>query len=184
MPVNGSNTDWKRLGTQLRMSDRPSPNPVAKDTTLWPCVQNRLRSSSRRRWARDQEMTCDECVADLAEFVEVQLTGKPRGDARRCTSIWRDVTIVPTSTTSCVRRLPPSLRKRGDDLAGVRPARSPREARVTNVPPMVVSCKPLFPHEERLFLCASVCWRRAAKVPREAEKCRAEVRCSTRASKG
>ena len=25
---------------------------------------------------RDQEMTCDECVADLATFVEVQLTGK------------------------------------------------------------------------------------------------------------
>ena len=30
---------------------------------------------------RDQEMTCDACVADLAEFVEVQLTGKPLGDA-------------------------------------------------------------------------------------------------------
>ncbi len=30
---------------------------------------------------RDQEMTCDECVADLAEFVEVQLTGKPLSDA-------------------------------------------------------------------------------------------------------
>jgi hypothetical protein len=26
---------------------------------------------------RDQEMTCDECVADIAEFVEVQLTGRP-----------------------------------------------------------------------------------------------------------
>ena len=26
---------------------------------------------------RDQEMTCDACVADLATFVEVQLTGKP-----------------------------------------------------------------------------------------------------------
>jgi len=26
---------------------------------------------------RDQEMTCDECVADIAELVEVQLTGKP-----------------------------------------------------------------------------------------------------------
>jgi predicted anti-sigma-YlaC factor YlaD len=26
---------------------------------------------------RDREMTCDECVADIAEFVEVQLTGKP-----------------------------------------------------------------------------------------------------------
>ena len=26
---------------------------------------------------RDQEMTCDECVTDLAAFVEVQLTGKP-----------------------------------------------------------------------------------------------------------
>ena len=26
---------------------------------------------------RDQEMTCDECAADLAAFVEVQLTGKP-----------------------------------------------------------------------------------------------------------
>ena len=25
---------------------------------------------------RDQEMTCDECMADLAAFVEVQLTGK------------------------------------------------------------------------------------------------------------
>jgi hypothetical protein len=25
----------------------------------------------------DQEMTCDECVADIAEFVEMQLTGKP-----------------------------------------------------------------------------------------------------------
>ena len=30
---------------------------------------------------RDQEMTCDECMADIAEFVEVQLTGKPLGDA-------------------------------------------------------------------------------------------------------
>ena len=30
---------------------------------------------------RDQEMTCDECVADIAEFVEMQLTGKPLGDA-------------------------------------------------------------------------------------------------------
>ena len=29
----------------------------------------------------DQEMTCDACVADLAEFVEVQRTGKPLGDA-------------------------------------------------------------------------------------------------------
>jgi hypothetical protein len=26
-------------------------------------------------------MTCDECVADLAEFVEVQLAGTPLGDA-------------------------------------------------------------------------------------------------------
>jgi hypothetical protein len=26
---------------------------------------------------RDQEMTCDACVADLATFVEVQLTGTP-----------------------------------------------------------------------------------------------------------
>jgi hypothetical protein len=30
---------------------------------------------------RDQEMPCDECLADLAEFVEVQLTGKPLSDA-------------------------------------------------------------------------------------------------------
>jgi predicted anti-sigma-YlaC factor YlaD len=30
---------------------------------------------------RDQEMTCDECVADIAEFVEVQLTGKPLSEA-------------------------------------------------------------------------------------------------------
>jgi hypothetical protein len=30
---------------------------------------------------RDQEMTCDECLADLAEFVEVQWTGKPLSDA-------------------------------------------------------------------------------------------------------
>jgi predicted anti-sigma-YlaC factor YlaD len=30
---------------------------------------------------RDQEMTCDECVADIAEFVEVRLTGKPLSDA-------------------------------------------------------------------------------------------------------
>ena len=30
---------------------------------------------------RDQEMTCDACVADLAEFVEVQLTGRPLSDA-------------------------------------------------------------------------------------------------------
>ena len=26
---------------------------------------------------RDREMSCDECVADIAEFVEVQLAGKP-----------------------------------------------------------------------------------------------------------
>ena len=30
---------------------------------------------------RDQEMTCDACVADIAEFVEVQLAGKPLSDA-------------------------------------------------------------------------------------------------------
>ena len=30
---------------------------------------------------RDQEMTCDECMAEIAEFVEVQLTGKPLSDA-------------------------------------------------------------------------------------------------------
>lgn len=30
---------------------------------------------------RDQEMTCDECMADIAEFVEVRLTGKPLSDA-------------------------------------------------------------------------------------------------------
>jgi hypothetical protein len=30
---------------------------------------------------RDQEMTCDECLADIAEFVEVQLTGTPCSDA-------------------------------------------------------------------------------------------------------
>ena len=30
---------------------------------------------------RDQEMTCDACLAELAEFVEVQLTGKPLSDA-------------------------------------------------------------------------------------------------------
>ena len=67
---------------------------------------------------RDQEMTCDECVADLAEFVEVQLTGKPLSDslAGGARASGAGVTIVPTSTTSCVRRLPPSLRKRDDDL--------------------------------------------------------------------
>ena len=26
---------------------------------------------------RDQEMTCDECLGEIAAFVEVQLTGKP-----------------------------------------------------------------------------------------------------------
>lgn len=30
---------------------------------------------------RDQEMTCDACLADIAEFVEVQLTGTPLSDA-------------------------------------------------------------------------------------------------------
>lgn len=30
---------------------------------------------------RDQEMTCDECMADIAEFVEVRLTGKPLSEA-------------------------------------------------------------------------------------------------------
>jgi predicted anti-sigma-YlaC factor YlaD len=30
---------------------------------------------------RDQEMTCDACLADVAAFVEVQLTGKPLTDA-------------------------------------------------------------------------------------------------------
>jgi hypothetical protein len=30
---------------------------------------------------RDQERTCDECVVDLAAFVEVQLAGKPLSDA-------------------------------------------------------------------------------------------------------
>ncbi len=30
---------------------------------------------------RDEEMTCDECLADIAEFVEVQLTGTPLSDA-------------------------------------------------------------------------------------------------------
>ena len=30
---------------------------------------------------RDQEMTCDACMAEIAEFVEVQLNGKPLSDA-------------------------------------------------------------------------------------------------------
>ena len=30
---------------------------------------------------RDQEMTCDACLAEIAEFVEVQLTGRPLSDA-------------------------------------------------------------------------------------------------------
>ena len=30
---------------------------------------------------RDQEITCDACLADVAAFVEVQLTGKPLSDA-------------------------------------------------------------------------------------------------------
>ena len=30
---------------------------------------------------RDQEMTCDACLADVAEFVEVKLTGKPLSEA-------------------------------------------------------------------------------------------------------
>jgi rRNA maturation endonuclease Nob1 len=30
---------------------------------------------------REQEMTCDACLADVAEFVEVQLTGKPLNEA-------------------------------------------------------------------------------------------------------
>ena len=30
---------------------------------------------------RDQEMTCDECLAEIAEFVEVQLTRAPLSDA-------------------------------------------------------------------------------------------------------
>jgi hypothetical protein len=29
----------------------------------------------------DQEMTCDACLADVAEFVEVRLIGKPLTDA-------------------------------------------------------------------------------------------------------
>jgi hypothetical protein len=32
---------------------------------------------------RDQEMTCDACLADVTEFVEVQLTGKPLNEALR-----------------------------------------------------------------------------------------------------
>ena len=30
---------------------------------------------------RDEEMTCDECLAEIAEFVEVQLIGTPLSDA-------------------------------------------------------------------------------------------------------
>jgi hypothetical protein len=30
---------------------------------------------------RDQEMTCDECLAEIAAFVEVQLTGAPLSGA-------------------------------------------------------------------------------------------------------
>ena len=30
---------------------------------------------------RDQEMTCDACLAEIAEFVEVQRTGRPLSDA-------------------------------------------------------------------------------------------------------
>ena len=32
---------------------------------------------------RDQEMTCEACLADIAEFVEVQLTEKPLSAALR-----------------------------------------------------------------------------------------------------
>ena len=30
---------------------------------------------------RDQELTCDECLAEIAAFVEVQLSGTPLSDA-------------------------------------------------------------------------------------------------------
>src|SRR6184192_2003592 len=102
-------------------------------------------------------------------------------------SIWRGVTIVPTSTTSCGRRLLLSLRKRGADSADVRPPSSHREARVTNVLPMVERCKSFFAHGERLFLCPLGCLRavvcQGAHV--RPEKWCAEVRCSvTKASNG
>ena len=32
---------------------------------------------------REQEMPCDACLADAAEFVEAQLTGKPLNEALR-----------------------------------------------------------------------------------------------------
>jgi hypothetical protein len=32
---------------------------------------------------RDQEMTCDECLAEIAEFVEVQLSGTSLSNALR-----------------------------------------------------------------------------------------------------
>jgi len=53
-------------------------------------LQNRLGLIARLMGTRDQEMTCDECVADLAEFVEEQLTGSLSATpCRRCKSIWR-----------------------------------------------------------------------------------------------
>ena len=40
---------------------------------------------------RDQEMTCDECLAAIAEFVEVQLTGTPLNDALQAVQVHLDM---------------------------------------------------------------------------------------------
>ena len=57
---------------------------------------------------RDQEMTCDACLADVAEFVEMQLTGKPLSDALQAVQAHLDRchggdagTTVPAMMSSC-----------------------------------------------------------------------------------
>ena len=50
--------------------------PVAKDTNHGLRPEQAKALIEMVMGTRDQEMTCDECVADIAEF-EVQLTGKP-----------------------------------------------------------------------------------------------------------
>ena len=57
---------------------------------------------------RDQEMTCDACVADIAEFVEVQLTGKPlsarlAGGARASGQVSRLCRRVPRLASGACR---------------------------------------------------------------------------------
>jgi len=94
--------------------NQPSPNPSQRTTSHVPASQNsQCPHLGGVMDTRDQESTVTNC--GLTRRLCLRCRSPPASQAQpcmRCTNIWRDVTIVPTSITSCGRRGPPLTEER------------------------------------------------------------------------